>query len=234
MVRADQIRAAGASANSWAASRPIRARTSEGPEDKEQYFLDKPSSPTHARLDRDDVEEKLEVIARNMSGAVLGEAQAVSSASRRPRCSPARQRRVLRDSGGAERARPHGGATRRDSTAHAERAPRERDPIRPERPPQGRIRDAEDRVGLGQRHRPCARLDRDRLHLPHPAPDADADAAERVAWRRRRLLGRSARSRRPTLGRVSTDGAEYIHPGLIAAVLPRGSAALQNAQRHHP
>ena len=206
---------------------------------KEQYFLDKPILfNTRFRLDRDDVEEELEVIARNMSGAVPGEAQAASVG--------VTAATVLTGLVNAEYYAIQAELSAPDLTAEQraeiqrrmQNAPFESvDPIRPERPPQGRIRDAEDRVeDWGNDIVPAlVSIATDYIYL-YPAPNADADAAERAAAAWAGGAGFSAEALGlgdQRSGRVSTDGAEYIiHPGLTAKVRFLAVQRLsQNAQR---
>lgn len=115
---------------------------------KEQYYLDKPIVLNlRFLLDRQDVEDELEVIARNMSSAVSGEAEAlavgVTTASILTHLVNSEYNALdarLAEPGldPEERARLR---------VELQNMGYERiDPIRPHRPRQGRLRDAEDKV----------------------------------------------------------------------------------------
>lgn len=115
---------------------------------KEQYYLDKPIILNFRfLLDRQDVEEQLETIARNMSGSVAGETEALAVGETAAR--------VLTDAINVE----YVALQQRLATEELDDATRDElrrqmqnvgfqqvDAIRPERPAQGDIRDAEEYV----------------------------------------------------------------------------------------
>lgn len=115
---------------------------------KEQYNLDKPILLNFRfRLDRDDVERELEVIARNMSSALPGEDAALQVGTT---AAAVATRYVNEEFFALEAQLAEPGLSEERQTELRDEITLvgfERvDPIRPDRPAQGRLRDAEDRV----------------------------------------------------------------------------------------
>ncbi len=173
---------------------------------KEQYYLDKPIILNFRfLLTRSDVEEQLETIARNMSFAVTGESEALAVGDTAAE--------VLTSLINVEYARLNAMLQRPDlDPLERENIRREMqnagyervDPIRPERPPQRRLRDAEEAVeNWGQEIVPeLVAITRDYVHVvPADSDDPWFDGRGESAAE----LGIDAMS-----GAVSIDGREYV------------------------
>lgn len=206
---------------------------------KEQYFLDKPILlNTRFRLERDDVEEELEIIARNMSGTVPGETEAssvgVTAANVLTGLVNSEYYAIQSELSAPDlSAEQRAEIQRRMQNAAFESV----DPIRPDRPAQGRIRVAEDRVeDWGNDIVPAlVSIASDYVYLyPRFAEDDDARERAETAWTEGRGFSASALGlgeRRS--GTIEVDGDTYvIHPGLTAKVRFLAIQRLsQNAQR---
>lgn len=196
---------------------------------KEQYYLDKPILLNFRfLLDRADVEGPLETIARNMSGSVRGETEALAVGER--------SAAVLTSLVNAEYFALQARLTT-ETLSDEERASLQRevqnlgfsqiDPIRPARPAQGDIRDAEEAVENWGNDIVPQLIEIANHYVYVYAPDA-ADPWNDGFGVSAEALGVEAGART-----VVVDGAEHlVHPALTQKVRFLAVQRLsQNAQR---